>query len=1075
MKKTYRTIYLIITIAILIVLGGGGSYFLNRLLHLDSYKGEILDRVQKALNRQVFYEKGTFSFQFGPQFIFTHVSIKEKGGSGDFIDADRLTVKLALLPLLEKKLIFRELDLEKPVITVTRDKGGVFNFSDLLETKKAEEISLQIRGIRIKKGDIRFTDWAILEQGVATRLTATDISIDHLGWGEHSRFRISATIAQEGAPGSLTMAGSARVAREGRPFTETVLDSTFSLKKIDVAHFWPYYSRYVPFHQILGRLDLESSFKGKLTEFKAAGKAGMSGLRFDYPQVFHAVLTPQEVNFNYDMTLKPGDVTVKSINATVDGLNVKGSCAIREIGSGDPRITAQAKTSVFDLAHFEPYIPYGIIQKDVANYIEEHIKGGIYKLDDGRLDGRVSQITHMERGTNYNVLYINGRVQKGLVSYGPNNPTFNGIKGTLEMRGKDFNMKGMSGNFGGSPFTLEGKITDYPLTTPAGYPFSATFTPRQAEVAWLLGKLKGSRLGFSGDSTLHLNGAGPTNNYNLWGDWTLTRAAYNYPDLIAKPAGRVNSLSFRGNITGEEMKLASLQFNLVPMLLNIGATYRFGDSGQLRLDIRSNQFQVNEVAPFLPRLKKYQPAGKLQVALRAESQKQNTADLQWGGNILFSNFSFRPSEAIKNVSNLTGGVSFSGDTLETSLLSGRLGNSTIYGRGRLVGFTNPALSLAFSSPSLDPADLGLKAAEKDIRLTRVEGNVSLQDNNLQIRSFSTQLNRSVIHVKGTVRNLNNPSAELDVTSPYLELGDIILAGTLERPAKEGARARPLALTASLQADAGKIGAVDFTKLTSTVIFENNILYLQPLACSAWNGEFTGKTRIDFGMGGATRYQLSYNLERASAEQALLAAGVRNQEITGTLNLQGELTAKGKSAEEFKRSALGSTKIRLEKGKLRKFAVLSKIFSLLNVSQLLKFQLPDMVSGGMPYNRITATLAIKDGVVSSNDLYVSGDALNISAVGKADLVRDELDATIGVKPLQTVDKVVSHIPIVGWILTGKNKALITAYFEAKGKLEDPKVRAIPVKSMAKGVFNIFKRVFELPARLFTDTGEVFIGK
>ena len=206
-----------------------------------------------------------------------------------------------------------------------------------------------------------------------------------------------------------------------------------------------------------------------------------------------------------------------------------------------------------------------------------------------------------------------------------------------------------------------------------------------------------------------------------------------------------------------------------------------------------------------------------------------------------------------------------------------------------------------------------------------------------------------------------------------------------------------------------------------------------------------------------------------------AVGVEKQEITGALWLQGELSAKGNNAEDLKKTLLGSTKVRFEEGKLRKFAVLSKIFSLLNFSQYLKFQLPDMVSGGMPYNKISATLAIKDGVVTSNDLYVSSDAINISVIGKADLVKDYLDTTIGVKPLQTVDKVLSHIPIVGWILTGKNKSLITAYFEAKGKLEDPQVTPIPVQSMAKGVFNIFKRVFQLPATLFTNTGEVIINK
>jgi uncharacterized protein YhdP len=237
------------------------------------------------------------------------------------------------------------------------------------------------------------------------------------------------------------------------------------------------------------------------------------------------------------------------------------------------------------------------------------------------------------------------------------------------------------------------------------------------------------------------------------------------------------------------------------------------------------------------------------------------------------------------------------------------------------------------------------------------------------------------------------------------------------------------------------------------------------------GKVSGAARIDFGSVGAPHYRISYDMEGLSAEVFIRTMGVEKQEITGAMGMQGELAAKGNNAEELKKTLLGSTKVHFEEGKLRKFAVLSKIFSILNFSQLFKFQLPDMVSGGMPYNRITATLSVKDGVISSDDLYVASDAINISMVGKINLVKGELDATIGVKPLQTVDKVLSHIPIVGWILTGKNRSFLTAYFEAKGKLEDPTVTAVPVQSMAKGVFNIFKRVFQLPAKLFTDTGEV----
>ncbi len=633
MKSSNKKIYLLIALAFLILLGSGATFVFNKLLHLDNYKGEILAEVQKALNRQVIYETGAFYFRFGPEFIFTNVVVKEKGGATNFISANHLTFKLAFLPLLEKKLILRNIELEKPVINISRDQNGVFNFSDMLGSKaeKTEEIQIQLSGIRIRKGELHFRDMAVAPQGLDTILKETDLSINHLGWGKKSDFKLAAAIVEEGKRGELALTGSAKVVAKDKPIKDTVLNVTISAKKLDASHFWLYYSRYVPFRQVLGFLFMESSFKGKLTDFSSKGKVRITGLRFDYPQIFHSILTPKDLNFNYDMTLNPVDINVKSLNLTVDGLNVKGSCALRDINTSDLRITAQAKMSTFNLENFRQYIPYGIIVKDTADYIEQHIKGGIYRLDDGRLDGRVSQIAHMERGSNYNVLFINGRVEKGLVSYGPDNPTFNNIKGTLEMRGKDFNLIKMSGNFGASPFTLDGKITDYPLTTPAGYPFTANFIPHQTELAWLLGKGKGPRLGFSGESTLHLAGAGPTGNFNLSGEWDLSQAAYSYTDLINKPAGQPNSLFFKGNITKQEMKISSLQYNLAPMILNMGATYSYAGTGHLGVDIKSNQVPVNDMAAMLPIIKKYQAAGKLRATVNGEGGGNDFSDFRWGG------------------------------------------------------------------------------------------------------------------------------------------------------------------------------------------------------------------------------------------------------------------------------------------------------------------------------------------------------------------------------------------------------------------------------------------------------------
>ena len=75
----------------------------------------------------------------------------------------------------------------------------------------------------------------------------------------------------------------------------------------------------------------------------------------------------------------------------------------------------------------------------------------------------------------------------------------------------------------------------------------------------------------------------------------------------------------------------------------------------------------------------------------------------------------------------------------------------------------------------------------------------------------------------------------------------------------------------------------------------------------------------------------------------------------------------------------------------------------------------------------------DGSIVTQDLFIASDAINISVIGTANMVREDLDFTIGVQPLQTVDKIVNRIPVVGWLLTGKDKGFLTVLFRGKGEM------------------------------------------
>jgi hypothetical protein len=108
-------------------------------------------------------------------------------------------------------------------------------------------------------------------------------------------------------------------------------------------------------------------------------------------------------------------------------------------------------------------------------------------------------------------------------------------------------------------------------------------------------------------------------------------------------------------------------------------------------------------------------------------------------------------------------------------------------------------------------------------------------------------------------------------------------------------------------------------------------------------------------------------------------------------------------------------------------------------------------------------------MTTEDLKITSEAMNLSLIGTQSLLDDRLDFNLGVMPLRTVDKVITSIPIAGWVLTGKDKALLTAHFKIEGTTEQPKVTPVPIDSVSKTVFGILKRTLGLPGKLVKDVG------
>ena len=1062
---------LLVTVATLLT---ATALFLPFLLDVNAYRSEIVTALQQNLNRPVSFGSGSFAWHFGPSFDFKTFTVKERDGGADFITARQITVQLALLPLLEKKVELRNLTLDETTISLVRSSDGTYNIDDLLKPGK-DGVRVKFKKIRINKGAILWSDRFGRKEPFSASLRNISLSADHIERGQKGHLKLTADIpAVSGNPTHISLSGGLRLPSDGKSLLETVADGDLALKQAEIGRFWSYFGRWIPFENTGGRMDLVTNFKGTPQDFSAKGKILIGGATVNWPTIFHVPLSPKTLQLDYTLALNKQLINISSIDLGMEGFKIKGSFQLHDYLTKDPRIIAKASTSsTFRYEDVRNYVPYGLLDSGTTDYIENKIKSGIFKLDTGVLDGRISQITHMEIGQNCDTLLIRGPVEKGLLSYGPKAPTFNNLKGVIELKGKNFNLVGMTGNFGTSPFSLDGSITEYNTDKVSEYPIKMDIAPHAPEMAWLVKMAGIPKLEYSNSSSLRLVGNGHYSAYRLSGDWDLKQAAYVLPGYVSKPLLMPHTLKFSTIIGKESTRVTSVNYTLQPIVITGSGLIGYGEKPYLGFDLQTNKFLMSETVPILSMWQKYKPQGTVQAHIKGGGDPVDMSAMDYHGTVELTRLSFLPDENLKQVSGISGLVFLKGNSLETANIASRYGGSVITLKAAIKSLKNPEGNITLASQQLFLRDVNLADGRPDASIRRFNANVTLRKDAIDINSVSGLINSSNFNLNGIYLTGRAPQANITLTSSKLDLDDLrMFASPVHK--KEDQKNKGLDVKLALNVEAGNFGKFVFSKLTAAAQQESGTIYLQNLTAGVFGGKLTAKGRIAPGGEQGDRYDLTLDVSRTDAEKLFTALEI-SREITGSLTIGGNLTARGNTLVDIKKSALGNIRLSMNNGKLRKLNTFAKVFSILNISQLLKFKLPDMASGGMPYSSIKGSISVKDGILSTQDLFISSNAINMSIIGTVNIVKEELNLTVGAQPLQTVDKIVNKIPIVGWLLTGKDKDLLTAYFEAKGKWADPQVSAIPVKSMGKGILNIFIRAFELPVKLFTDTGEVIMGQ
>ena len=561
--------------------------------------------------------------------------------------------------------------------------------------------------------------------------------------------------------------------------------------------------------------------------------------------------------------------------------------------------------------------------------------------------------------------------------------------------------------------------------------------------------------------SLKLNGPFFTPDFLLQAD--LSAVDFQYGKLFHKRSTDLAKLQLQGQLSSTRLQLKRFSLSLNDLKISGSGSFQ-QDQGIPEYHFAAKPVDLEKLRDFSPFLQTIQVRGEIEPTV-TQQQKNLTGTLRLKG------VGAHLTHVIADMNSTTGQINFDRQGFTFQRMKTSLGESEFTVSGKLSHWEKPQLELTLSGTKIRAKDLVFPHSE--LTFYDLNGRLKIDAEEIKFSPVTVRLEENTrATVTGEVSNFRDPRISLAIQSDQVDVLDIIKLFSNPKQPREPIpplnRRPPLLIKVS--AKQGTLGGLHFQNAEAVITGKNERLAIYPLKFSSGKGWCKAKVEFDY------REQLAplkisghiHNIKATTLHRDMFhQPGLIKGSLKGDFYVEGN-----PSHNRFWQQARGGIHVRIKKGVLREFHTLAKVFSLLNVSQLFIGKLPDMDDEGMPFTLLESNIQIGDGKLIYKDFTVTSESMNLSAVGSHNLIDDTLDITLGVMPLRTVDKIITSVPVAGWVLTGDNKALLTAYFKIEGSSKKPEVSAVPVSSVSETIFGLFNRIVGLPVKLIKNIGSLF---
>jgi hypothetical protein len=1000
----------------------------------------------------------------------------------DLIKAGSMKATLNPLPLLFSTYSIKKLTINDAEIFVKRYADKSLNLDKVVRQRMHD---VRLKKLSIKNSKLRAVDVAAGEEA---SLAFFDFNADVYESSTGYAYKADGDLV---GASSLSVSGDAN--REGEGWR---LSGSLATENFDVSIFRPYVKQKRPDADVSGRADAELAFSVVKDKATIRGKLGYRDAVAAASDVFKKELRSKSGSAGVDATLDRGGLLVSLTDAKVafEDYTVMGSAQFGGPAE-DPLIKLKLSSTPVDYHTFKKLLPEEMLPPKLAGRLDAFdVKEGLVAVKELVMSGRRSELKGKQILTDAEKFRFTLNFSNFAFKYPSFRKEFSGVAGDVSLRGRDIIVDGLKGVYGDTAVVdaLKGEIlglgekVSYSLNISGSFDatehldemkrFAKDLKPVHADgvvgVNVTLARRDGKNL-HSGEFSFKNNtlrhDAIPLTFTNSSGRATFDPTRVNFLSLGGTNQGSsvvmdghievgqgkepYYRLKLGGKITGATASSLLKKKRIEYVSMDSPAAFSLDLSGvasaldaSATLDLAQAEIVYENIIK-KPRGFPSSISGAFKVS-KGKATIQN-ADLRVGGSVI----------------KLKGNFYLDSPLYAIDMLSNDL---------RAVDMDSVLQFLTDDPGSSGSAALSLKAVrESKTKPTAWHGKLSVTDgvfltpffkHPVEGVSFTARFNARACDVKienlttgessvvGSVSlpDLSRRKAAFDLYSPNLRVED------LEAPDRNGANERArFSASGKLGAAKGSFDGKPFRALTADVTLDQKSARLDSLSVNTDFGLATGSLLYITDKSDPVLYSTDLKLRNVDLESLVERFGAQERFISGHMDAVLKLTARRGAGRE---GLSGDVVVASRDGKLWKFTVISKIFSLVNI-----FSIDQMFKEGLDYDDISGTFKVKDGLAHTEDFVFASRSLRMSAIGDVNLVDSTMDAILGFHPFVTIDAVVSKIPIAGWIITGDKKSSVSMYYKVSGPVKDPVVDPLTTQSMGENIFGVFQRLLEAPVK------------